>query len=331
MKLRVLWPLICACAAAAGAQDAGGVGGVVSGFIYQRSARALYPVQGLPGAAYLGDPVLAGVEAASAAPHGRLALAVRAGRLFLAAGLPDAPAEAAAIEDAMEGADRFAWSPDGSSAAVYNSRTRRAQVVHFAGRPRAGRPIELPGDAAALAVAGGSVFAGMPDQGVYLFTADGLPRKLAPAAKPSTIAIAGRDLYFADRGLGQVWQVRDFAGQATPLLFAEGLREPVGLQLAGKRLFVANAGDRTVEIYDLDARVSIASVALSAAPAGLEAFGGRSLWLLNSIPAPGEPLYVFDAGAANPAVYFIPGTAPAARPRRPTNPITSPQPGGSRR
>ncbi len=334
MTFRVLVPVLCVWAAAAGAQEAGGVGGAVAGFVYESGARALCPVLGVPGAAYLGRPVLAEVEAASVAPNGSAALAVKAGRLHLAAGLRGGRPEVAAIEGAIEGADRFAWSPDGATAAVCRSKARRAQIVsNLAGKPRAGAPIDLPGDAVALAVAGEMLLAGVAGEngGVYLLTAGGGARRLATAARPAAMTIAGRDLYFADRERGHVWQVRDFSGQATPLLFAEGLREPVGLQVAGKRLFVANAGDRTVEVYDLDARASIAALTLNAAPEGLEAFGGRSLWLLNAVPAAGDPFYVLDGGAESPAIYFIPAGTSGSPARTRPRPVPSPHPGGSRR
>lgn len=312
MKFKFLVPSLLIFVSAASAQEGAAVGGPVSGFVFDQGTRALRPMLGMPGAAYLGEPVLAGVEAAGIAPNGTAALIVMEGRLYLATGLKSAEPLTAVVEGAIEGADRFAWAPDGSYAAVYSSKSDRAQILRdLATAPSAGEPSEfsaLPGTVTALAVAGDLVIAGVADAeagGLYAAAAGETPRILAKAAQPAAITVAGGDLYFADRERGQVWQIGDFAGDATPLLFAEGLEAPVGVQLSGKRLFVANAGNSTLDVFDLEARASAGRIALDAAPATLEAFGGRSLWLLNSAVDASAPLYVLD-GAADPAVYFVP-------------------------
>ena len=52
------------------------LGGPISGFVYEKNTRSLRPVLGVLGAAYLGEPVLSGAEAAAVSPNGRIALAV---------------------------------------------------------------------------------------------------------------------------------------------------------------------------------------------------------------------------------------------------------------
>ncbi len=273
------------------------VQGPVAGYVFDQQARGVRPMLGVPGAAYLGSAVAAGLDAAGIAPDGSRALAVREGRLFLV--LLKEEGAAAPVENAITGADRFAWSPDGSVAAVYASASRQAQILRGGA---AGEPVDLSGlgELAALAVTrSGKLIAGVAGEngGVYL---DGM--LLARAAKPAAITISGQDLYFADSESGQVWQVRGFEQDAAALLFADGIEGAAGVQVYGSRLFVAGA--KGVEVFDLASRAPIGHLDVDAAPAGLAPFGERALWLLNA-PGEGQPAYVLSA-ADVPAVYFVP-------------------------
>lgn len=291
------------------AQDGTALSGPVSGFVFDQKAQTLRPMLGIPGAAYLGSAVLGSLDAAAVAPDGSAALAVKEGKLLLVTGLKAEPA-AVEIEGAIEGAGRIAWAADGLSAAVYAPASGRVQMLRkLNATPEADEAVDLSGLAGtvtALASAGDAIVVGLADEaagGVYFVKA--AARLLAAAARPSGIAVAGSDLFFADQDRGQVWQVAGFAGDATPMLFAEGLASPVGVQVAGNRLFVANAGDSTLEIFDRNARASAGRLALDAAPAMLGTCGNRAVLLLNAAGGAGEPLYVLDAGE-NPAVYFVP-------------------------
>ena len=311
MKARYLSLILCAFPVMGSAQDGTALSGPVSGFVFDQKAQALRPMLGIPGAAYLGSAVFGSLEAAAVAPDGSAALAVKEGKLLLVTGLKAEPA-AVEIEGAIEGAGRIAWAADGFSAAVYAPVSGRVQMLRkLNATPVADEAVDLSalaGTVTALACAGDGIVAGVADEaagGVYFVKAGVAARLLAGAARPSGITVAGSDLFFADQDRGQVWQVAGFAGDATPMLFAEGLASPVGVQVAGNRLFVANAGDSTLEIFDRNARASAGRLALDAAPAMLEAFGNRTVWLLNTAGATADPLYVLDAGN-NPAVYFVP-------------------------
>ncbi len=273
------------------------VQGPVAGYVFDQQARGVRPMLGLPGAAYLGDALVSGVEAAGIAPDGARALAVREGRLFLA-GLKN-EADSAPVENAIPGADRFAWSPDGSIAAVYASASRQAQIIRDGA---AGKPVDLSGlgEVVALAVSrSGKLIAGVAGEngGVYM---DGA--LLARAANPAAITISGQDLYFADKDRGQVWQVAGFEQDGTALLFAEGIEGAAGVQVYGSRAFVAGA--KGIEVFDLAARTPLSHIDVDAAPTQLAPFGERALWLLNA-PGEGQPAYVLSA-ADVPAVYFVP-------------------------
>ena len=300
--------LLCLAPAMAVAQNAARVGGPVSGFVFDRQARALRPMMGVPGASYLGAALAAEVDAAAVSPDGTLALAASQDRLTLVSGLQDLTPAFVAIEGAIGGVDRIVWSPDGALAAVYSSRDGRAQVLRkIAGKPETGAVVEAAGAITALAVSSaGELLAGAED-GVYLLTAGAAPRLVAAATRPSALAFRQKDLFVADSGADRILLVEDFAGSPAATTFDSGLGAPVGLQMAtdGKRLFAAGARDRLLRAYDAAGRYAIGQVELDCTPSELGAFGGRDVWLLNSDHSGTEPLYV-GTGAGDPAAWFVP-------------------------
>ena len=303
------------CLATAGlAQDRAAVGGPVSGIVFDQNAQALRPVLGIPGAAYLAAPLVSGIDAAAVSPDGSSALAVVDGRLSLIAGLKNLAPAIAPIEGALSAVDRFAWSPDGATAAVYSSRDNRFQVLSDLRKtPAAGPAIDaaIEGTVTALAVdRAGEVLAGAASGdagGVYLLGPDG-PRLILKAGTPVALVFANgeRDLYVADRTGQRIWSVQGFAGAAAAVVFADGVSSPVGLQLSadGKRIFVASAETRALSVLDTASGASLGSLELDCAPTGLRAFGS-DVWLLNSDRGSEEPLYVID-GAGEPAAWFVP-------------------------
>ena len=307
--------ILCASAAAAAADVIPAVHGPVTGFVYDAQARAIRPMLGLPGAAYLGAPVVSALEAASVSPDGSTVVGIQAGRLVVYTGINNAAPPARRVPAAISGADRFAWAPSSAAAVVYSS--TQAQVINLSGTPEAGAPISLagiPGELAALAFDGSEIIAGSSG-GIYVVTAQGAIERLASAASPSAIALAGSDLYFADQQANQIWQVSRYASQPAALLFAadDSIVSPVGLQLSadGLRLYVANAGNLKLAIYGVATRTLLRTLALSTAPAGLQRFGDPSVFLLNGATASRQPLYVLSDRGTDQAVYFVPNPNPA--------------------
>jgi DNA-binding beta-propeller fold protein YncE len=97
-------------------------------------------------------------------------------------------------------------------------------------------------------------------------------------------------------------------------LFANdsGISSPAGLQVSadGLRLYVANAGNRKLAVYDIASRSPVQSLDLAFTPTRLDRFGDSSVFLMNGSGQ--GPLYVVrDGGAGKAAVYFVP--APARR------------------
>jgi hypothetical protein len=299
---KLLSLLLCVPPCVLMAQSATQVAGPVSGVVFDRASAALRPMVGVPGASYLGNALLTGVEAAAVSPDGELALAVSEGRLLLVAGLKSLNPSSAVL-NALAG-DRFAWSADGSTAAVYSSQAAQAQVIRdLRTAPAPGVPLDVPGTVSALAVSNAGDLIAALESGVALLASGSAPRLLAPIAAAGALAIGGRDLYAA--GDNRIWVLSEFASSPTAAIFAEDAGAIVGLQVSGKRLYAADAASRTVKGFDLAARTLLTHVQLEGTPSELRAFGSPDIWLLNSDTYGRDPLYVATT-AGDPAVYFVP-------------------------
>lgn len=280
------------------------VSGPLSGTVFDRSAGALRHMVGVPGASYLGDVILGGLEAAAVSPDGELALATSEGRLLLVSGLKLGTPSTSVIE-ALAG-DRFVWSPGGSSAAVYSSRAGQAQVLRdLRSNPAAGALIEAGNSVSALAISDAGDLAVATDAGVSLMAAGAAPRLLAPVSSASALALRGRDLFAG--AAGQIWLIENFASSAAASVFVDELGTVVGLQISAdaKRLFAADATNRQVRAYDLATRANVGQVELDCVPSELRAFGDRNIWLLNSDTNGQESLYI-ATGTGDPAAWFVP-------------------------
>jgi len=313
------------------AQPSAGVAGPVTGFIFDGQLGAVRPMLGVPGAAYLGKLVATGLNAASVAPDGSAALAVQqGGKLVLYSGLRSASPAPLAVASAIAGADYFAWTPNASAAAVYSSRTGEGQILtSLAPSPAAAAPIDLsglPGRVTALALDGQRLIVGVASSdsgGIYLASAQAGTLRIAPAASPSAIALAGSSLYFSDSESQQIWQVQSYAGTPAAVLFANdsSISSPAGLQVSadGLRLYVANASSRKLAVYDISSRSPVQSLDLNFTPTRLDRFGDSSVFLLNGSGQ--GPLYVVrDGGPGKAAVYFVPAPAKPRRLRAPIRP-----------
>ena len=314
------------------AQPSAGVAGPVTGFIFDAQLGAVRPMLGIPGAAYLGNGVAIGLDAASVAPDGSAALAVeRGGKLVLYTGLRNAHPAALAVAGAIASPDQFAWAANASAAAVYSSRAGQAQILTgLPPSPAAASPIDLsslPGQVTALAFDGQRLIlavASADSGGIYLASASSGIQRIATAAAPSAIALAGSSLFFSDSQSQQIFQVHDYAGTPGAAVFANdsGINSPAGLQVSadGQRLFVANAGSRKLAVYDVPSRASVESLDLAFTPTRLDRFGDPSVFLLN---ASGQgPLYVVHDGGPGKAaaVYFVPSPAKRRPLRAPIRP-----------
>jgi hypothetical protein len=235
------------------------------------------------------------------------------------------------VNGAISGADHFAWSPNSSGAAVYSSGAGQGQILtSLAPSPTAAAPIDfsgLPGQVTVLAFDGQRLIVGVASAasgGIYLAGAATGIQRIAAAANPSAIALAGNSLYFSDSQSQQIFQVLGYAGTPAAVVFANdsGIDSPAGLQVSadGQRLYVANAGNQKLAVYDIASRSPIQSLGLSFTPTRLDRFGDSSVFLMNG-GAQG-PLYVVrDGGPGKAAVYFVPSSGKPRPLRAPIRPM----------
>jgi len=282
------------------------VSGPISGLVFDSRAAAIRPIIGLPGAAYVGDVLVGGLEWAAVAPGGRAALALKEGTLYGLDGLERLEPVWRAVEGAAVRADWAAWSPEGSVAVIYSSVSGLAQVIRgLPGLPAASEPVAIGADISALAVdSQGRVVAALAD-GLYLISPGAPPVLLAAAAGVRAVAVAEGSLWIA-AAEGQIMEIRDYAAQAKVLALAE-VRDPVGLAVSADRkaLLVASRAERAVEVYDLVSRTPAARLSLDSDPGALQSLAVRDLWLLRAPAGDSEPLLVLKADP-DPSVWFVP-------------------------
>lgn len=294
--------LVAALAASCLAQDVKNIGGPVSGIVFDSQARSLRPVVGVPGAAYLGDELAGGLDFASVAPGGKMALAVQGGVLFLVRGLDQGSAELTQVAGAIESVDRAAWS--GSAAAVYSSVSGQVQILRsLDSEAQAGAPALVAGKLIAL-VAGDSAAAFVTEDGAVYAAAGDTPRMIAQIAKPGALAAAGPDLFVTDRERNEVLRVANFAEAGDAALFTNAIADPVAVAVYRGRLFVASGSERAIAVFDAATGAMSTRIDIDFEPSRMEGMSG-SLFLLNTGGA--EPLQLLDAAQA-PAVYFVPAS-----------------------
>jgi len=312
--------------------------GPVSGYVLDAGSRAIRPVNGLLGAALLGTalPLPFPVSAAAISSERDLALVVSGSEdrgLYLVRGLGSATPSVAPVPGALPQVERIVFNAADTAALAYSARDRRLQMIRGLPDNAAANPAadlsRMAGTVTALAVdAAGStaviatVEAAPAPRGrhsgrgalYWLRMSDPdsppEPRLVSYFLAPSSLALLNqdRDVMVADAAASELALVRGFAGQGEVLRWAgerDGVSGPAALNVSadGRRLFVANAGDRSLVVFDLAARSAEARLALDAVPTRLERLPGRSTFLLNE--AGGEPLLVLEAGQS-PAVYFVP-------------------------
>lgn len=304
---KALWIAMFLFAASGLHGEAGAIGGLISGVVFDAPSRSLRPVVGVPGAAYLGQPVTRGFDAVSVAPDGRQAIVLAAGRLYwmsdVLAGLP-----ARELAEDVGPWELAAWRKDSSKVAL--SAGGRLLTASADGRIVPLSLESVPGATSSLAVADdGSVLAGVAGAGVYLLEEGAAPVLVAALADPVSIAAAGDRVWVADRASGQVLEIRRYREAPELILFAgagQGVSDPVAVALSrrGAALWVADAAGRKTIRFDLATGEPAGQVNLDFEPARLEALGAAG-FVLNEHAGHGEALQVLVEDSA-PGVYFVP-------------------------
>jgi hypothetical protein len=246
---------------------------------------------GVPGSAYLGGAVAEDVTSAAAAPDGRSALYLKDGRLILQKD------SSTILAEGLSGA-RIAWSADSSAAAVADA---SGAVRIFKVDGSAARVIgDAPGAIADLLLDGDRVVVSAAGN-VYVLEAGKPARVLTQTESPADLAIAGADLFYADRARGEVRVLRNYSSGGDPALVAK-LDGVVGVGVAKNVIVMASASQKKALGMRNGSNEPLFDLELDFEPTGVDAFG-EAAWLLNA--GQSGPLQVLVADAS-PAVYFIP-------------------------
>jgi len=306
----------------------GSLSGPVAGFIYDSSGRALRPIQGVPGASLIGDPINLGLDltAAYVSPRQDSAFVVSADGALHFFRLNSAGPVEASLSGISFVPQRVVFSPSGTAAALFTP--GKAQV--FQGLPSApalAGSITLPGSAglqsspaatsrsrqrnpsaADFALSDDGVYLlGVSGGSVRLLSVNGQNRSLVPAGAGSLVAFApgGHDAAVLDPAAGLLL-IRDAAGAASVQTMAqpdESLASAAGIGFSqdGAKLYVASSAARGVVIFNLSAS-SRSTASCSCTPSTLVPMG--SLFRLNEFSS--GPLWLLDTGTAGPRIIFVP-------------------------
>jgi len=294
-------------------QPQAAIDGPVGGYVFDKGARALRPVLGLPGASLLGSPLKwrYRVDQAFIAPKQDSAVGVTSEGAFRVFRIRDRVVTDMAV-DALVPAGRpyiVAYSPSGTTIALYAGNSLQL-VTGLPDAPVVGGGIDLTAvgipdvlavsdDARMLLVAVNNsirLFESYADRGKLIDTAPG-----ALAA----FAAGNHDAAVADAGTG-VTLFRDLAGAGA----SQAITPPDGngvpfsalaFSTDGKTLFLASAAAQAVTQLDLTSG-SLTRIACNCSPTVLARMGNA--FRLTELG--GDPLWLLDAPESSPRIMFVP-------------------------
>jgi hypothetical protein len=263
--------------------------GPTPGYVFGKGE--LRPIRGTAGASYIGSAVIDGAEAAAVSPDGVSAAVVSGGVLELRRGFDGGTATTTEL---ARGVDSVSWS--GSALVAYSASARRASIWRDVTKAAETVDLSSVDGVKALALDGDVLFVAA-SSGLYAASRGSVSR-VADLMDPVALTTAGGEAYVADAGTNLI-----VAASAKESRTVAAVAKPVGLQVSKKRLLVASAQSRSIEVLDLETGNRIGAVELDFAPTRMERAG--SLALLNQASAD-EPLYVLDSRDAL-QTYFVPG------------------------
>jgi lactonase family protein with 7-bladed beta-propeller len=288
----------------------------ISGFVYSQASRTIRPLLGVPGATQIGTPVLKQVDFASVGPSGAWALLTRAGRSSYVSGLADLTPKESSAGGLIDAVDQVVWNRDGSFALLYSSSGNQLQRIQFSSTGATpDPPIDLSpwGPVTALAIdpAGLQIAFGVPQSGLYWFTAGQSPALLSRIAQPAAIAFdgTGKHLYAVDLAQQQILQFDSAANASTFVSLAQSdtpAVTPVGLGVSGdgRYLFLADSAAQAVRVYGTNTATVAVTIPLDFPPTRFEVLSSGPTILLNG-DNPQEWLLVLDARQL-PGLFFVP-------------------------
>ena len=304
------------------AQPQGTINGPVAGYVFDKAARALRPVLGLPGASLLGSPIRWRyfVDQAFIAPKLDSAVGVTSeGAFHLFRMREGIPTEMAVGGLTPAGSPYIvAFSPSGNSLALYGG--SRVQLISgLPDAPVLGGSVDLSaaGVPSGLAVSDDarSLLVSVNDS-VRLFESYADMGKLIDTAPGALVAFAAgsHDAAVADSGAG-VLMFHDLAGAGASQVIAPpdengAAFSALAFSADGKALFLASAAAQAVTQLDLSAG-SRSRMGCNCSPTVLARMG--NVFRLTELA--GDPLWLLDSPESTPRIVFVPAFE-SRRPRK---------------
>lgn len=298
-----------------------GLNGPVSGLVFDEPSQAIRLVHGIPGAAYLGPPVLEGVNRSFVAPDGQAAVVRSDETWYLITQLRSEDRSWGRLEVPPSEPVLLTWSSGSKAVAYMDSDARQIRILK---REDASSSTvdarDLPGPVVALAVdnAGGTVYAaayGEEGGGVYRARAGDAMMLLTSTRGSSALALTddGEGLYVLDLETGALVEFQKPAQPASlpaPLDLAAGPAETasaLGVTRDGRRLLIARGGSEPrIDVYDVAGRAFLDPVELDVAADGISPLAGGPHFLLNRRSGSGEPLTILTGGSPRMRAFFVP-------------------------
>jgi hypothetical protein len=303
---------ICGASFAWGA-DASGIGGPVSGYVVDGRVRALRPINGIPGAARLGDPISLpfAVTNAAVATQQDYAIVTRAnsgGSVAMAVGLRSGAPQVLALEGAIIPSGMLIG--DAGTAAVLYSNTQLQFVTGLPGAPNVSDAVGLDAvngvAAAAIDAAGATALLVSSDGNIYRAARGAAPVWIArvpgaasanflPGTDDAVVASADSGDVVLLHGLSGSLTIRTVAGAANGLTSARSVR-------------AINAGE--LAVVDGEGRLGVVTIetgsiewiGLAGAADRIDPLA-RGLLVLNQAGV--RPLLLLDLNQGH-APYFVP-------------------------
>src|SRR4030095_4286850 len=327
-SVRALVLFLCAvmvCVAVAGGmpQAGNGIQVPVVGLVYDRDARTLRAIMGLPGASVFGNPLTLADELAAVhlAPGQSYALVERSN---LPMGLMKlSSASAGPINElpvATVKPDLLAFNPAGTGVAIRSEADGITRVMK--GLPDAPelvqtvRAEDLPAGARYLALADDArTLAAATDTAVYLVSEGRLPTLLSASGNlGGMIFMPGLDsILIADRDGGRVMLLQNVRSVPVTRVLATGLPNLDGemaLQIESGRAVVTSAASNVIRLIELVSG-EIQSLELPSASTMAERLRTPHNLLLSY--STGAPAWVLELSSTTSSVYFVPAQTSGAK------------------
>jgi hypothetical protein len=285
--------------------------------VYDRTAAALRPVRGVPGAATLGDRLAVpfALEAGFVGSRQDLAVLVATDGTTHWFTLSGNAATEVAATGSIATPRRVVFSPSGTAAALVASDSVQV-VTGLPSSPALAGSVALDAaTAAAVSVHSSAGWLAVSDDGVWLLlatenglrlaaVAGGSSNSLMPIGQSGVVAFAPGSHDAAISTGGVLTWIHDAAGSAVQQAVAQNaaLARAVGVAFSADSatLYAANAAG-SIWSFDLAAGTSVQQSS-DALATGLEPMGG----FLRLNQAGRGPVWLIDPNAGSPRVFFVP-------------------------